>query len=124
MEDFFRVVIGIVVVIILFILISIGFGIGKGKGFGDGNSKDEVKESQEKAETKDDSEEALVFEVSVVKSDYFYDNDRIELDDFIKIVQESDEKCIVKIKDDRASLKAYNRLTDKLEELKIEYVEK
>ena len=124
MKKFFGIVAFLLVLFIVFLIISIGFGIGKGKGFGDGNSKDEVKESQEKAETKDDSEETLVFEVSVVKSDYFYDNDRIELDDFIKIVQESDEKCIVKIKDDRASLKAYNRLTDKLEELKIEYVEK
>ena len=39
------------------------------------------------------------------------------------LVQEMEENVVVEIKDDNASLRAYNTLLDKLEEMEMDYIE-
>ena len=46
------------------------------------------------------------------------------LDDFLAEMKEFDEDVIVEITDDNASLKAYNKLINALEEIAITYTEK
>jgi hypothetical protein len=48
----------------------------------------------------------------------------MELEDIKKMLTENEGKMIVEIKEDKASIKAYNKLVDLLEELKVDYVEK
>lgn len=126
----------IIIAIILFMLFG-GFGLGKGSGSGEGESGvstsqelDEVDEPAENAvkndqrdEKKNVSDEGTVIEVSVVKSEYFYNNKSVELDDLIGIIGEIDGKVVVEVTDDDAALKPYNKLLDKLDELGIQYVE-
>ena len=50
--------------------------------------------------------------------------ERITLDDFISKVKEIEGDLVVEVKDDKASLKAYNSLIDRLEELKASIIEK
>ena len=59
-----------------------------------------------------------------MESDYFYNNDRIELDDVESMLKATTGEFIVEIKEDKASLKAYNKLVEKLEELGVNYIEK
>ena len=126
----------IIIAIILFMLFG-GSGIWKGSSSGDGESGistsqkvDEVDEPAENAvendqcdEKKTDSDEGTVIEVSVVKSEYFYNNKSVELDDLIGIIGEIEGKVVVEVTDDNAALKPYNKLLDKLDELEIQYIE-
>ena len=125
--------------------IGTGFGGGAGSGEGDGNSKvntngenedmievveeDVIPTTKPKEKALEEQEGADVFEgailaIIVVGNDYFYDNERILLEDFIAIVKEVEGKLVVEVKDDNASLKAYNSLLDSLDEINIDYVEK
>ena len=142
------IIIAIVAVIVGLIMYGLGLGIGKGvgDGVGDGNTKmvtseegindvendtiieeeieeveEEITEEQNDANV-DDYEGAIIY-ISVVESDYFYDNNRITLDDFITKVKEIESKLIVNIKDDNASRKSYDELIDRLKEEKIQYYE-
>lgn len=123
----------VIVIILAGIGIGIGLGRGKGSGEGDGNStveKTQEEESKKDMETEEQSKKAdsknedLVLAITVVESDYFYENERITLEDFFSELQEVQGEYIVQVKDDNASLKAYNNLIDELEEQKIDYVEK
>ena len=124
-----------------------GTGGGAGEGEGDGNTKVvtnqtsssneendtvvpvEEKEEEEKEETEEqnkgatDTFEGAVIKISVVESEYFYDNERITLDDFMIILHGIESDLVVEVKDDNASLRAYNELIERLEEEKIRYVE-
>ncbi|AVM69514.1 hypothetical protein C3V36_09830 [Lachnospiraceae bacterium oral taxon 500] len=112
---------------------GIGFGIGQGKGDGnakesaaqkeaskieDDRAKEEVKKEQGSSE---DVNKDATLKVSVVGNEYFYDNDRISLDDLIKKIKEVEGDMMIEVKDDNASLKAYNALLDKLTELQIPF---
>lgn len=141
-------IIGITVVGVGIILLRLMAGMGFGTGFGtkgvfnqttDGmatrNPVSEVelteKEEQNIVEEQDteeqkeleDEKKIIIYSVTVVESDYFYDNSRISLTDFLDILKEEKEKLVVEIKEDKASLKAYNKLIDALEELEIKYSE-
>lgn len=136
-------VIVIVIIVILMFLLGSGLGFGPGgegsDGDGSGVSKtsmivdaEEKESSEETLETNtaeietpvDKGDKALTIAVSVVESSYFYQNKKITLDDFLAEMKEFDEDVIVEITDDNASLKAYNKLIDALEEIAITYTEK
>ena len=129
------------------LIIYYGFGLGKGNGMGDskgdGNSKfvsnqqnvvvednkTETVEEQPTPTLKPEEEATDVFEgailnITVMGNDYIYDNERITMDELIKVFDEVEGSLVVEVVDDNSSLRAYNKLLDKLEELKIDYVEK
>lgn len=122
-----------------------GFGGGAGSGEGDGNSKVKadgesssvieiveedvtptIEPTEEATEEQDGADvfEGAVLAINVVGNDYFYNNERILLEDFILVVKDVEGKVVVEVKDDNASLRAYNGLLDKLDEMDIDYIEK
>ena len=62
-------------------------------------------------------------EVTVSEDKYFYDNHEISYDDLIELLDGLDENTAVKISDENATLKAYESLTEALEERGILIVE-
>lgn len=124
-----------------------GFGFGTGTGFGDGDKNSIAVMNQENVEVEDsetdvekeeiqteqkenveeqnqnEEEQKTIVAITVVENDYFYNNERIALDDFIAVVQGMGENVVVEIKDDNASLRAYQSLLDKLEEVEFAYIE-
>ena len=138
------IIIVLIAVIIGLILFGRGIGIGKGSGDGegDGNSVIETRAEtapetesnivvEEKVEVtpveqeteKTDTVEGAIVQINVVEREYYYKNERITLDEFIKTVKKIEGKLVVEIKDDNASLKAYNDLLERLDEENINYVE-
>ncbi len=101
-----------------FVIGKFGFGWGEGMNKGDGESVAQTEASSEFA-----SNSKNTVAVSVVESDYLYENKKIGLDELVSKLKAVDNVC-VEITNDNAALKAYNSLTDKLKENKIEYVEK
>lgn len=127
---------------------GIGFGFGNGTGFGDGDKnsttvmnqdnieiedsetdaeKDEVQTEQNEnmgeEQNQNEKEQKTILSITVVGNDYFYDNERITLEDFIAVLQGMEETVVVEIKDDTASLRAYNALLDRLNEMELNYIE-
>ena len=113
----------IIVLIIIFIISKFfgGLGLGNGNGKG-GNDDDSNKSHTEQTKDDDDNEQEVVL-ITVVKGDYFFENERIELEDFIKVLEEKDNDFIVKVKDDSATKDAYGELIEKLDTMMIQYVE-
>ena len=131
--------------VVLWFGIGGGFGGGAGDGEGDGNTKiitntesssdveNDTVVIEEKEEEKEETEgqnngatdtfEGAIVNVSVVNNDYFYDNERISLDDFLIILHGIESDLVVQVRDDNASLRAYDELINKLQEEKIRYVE-
>lgn len=133
----------IVVIIVVAVLLLLGAGLGFGKGNGKGDGKGDGGAKVENSQTKADNEEnktidvhdasdkasegkeiSIAVKVSVVGNEYFYDNERLSLDELIAEIQKMDDSIVVEIKDDNASLKAYNAMIDALEENSINYIEK
>ena len=135
------VLIVVAVFIVAFMLgygIGLGVGNGMGDGTGDGNtaveSSAEVAEEQEEEDveaenaektTEVDAETMRIIEVTIVGSDYFYENERIIFDDLIVVIAEAEAEgeLVVKIVDDNASLNAYDALINKLEDMYVDYTE-
>lgn len=135
------VLIVVAVFIVAFMLgygIGLGVGNGMGDGTGDGNtaveSSAEVAEEQEEDEVEAENEEKTtevgaettrIIEVTIVGSDYFYENERIIFDDLIVVIAEAEAEgeLVVKIVDDNASLNAYDALINKLEDMYVDYTE-
>ncbi|MBQ7007760.1 MAG: hypothetical protein IJN05_00960 [Ruminococcus sp.] len=129
-----------VIVLILYYGIGLGFGGGIGDGKGDGNNKNKSNKNPDSiTEVIDDSAiittesvkeegedifEGAIFAITVAENDYFYNNERVSLDAFLDIVNKAEKNLVVEIKDDNASLKAYNNLLDKLDQMNIDYIEK
>lgn len=142
----------LIIVVILVVALLLGFifgsgdGFGLGKGKGDGGEEAGVKnlsnvtiveetEHAEEIETepetsteateknKTEKKDKTILEVTVVKKEYLYKNKRIELDDLIEVLTNMDGEVVVMITDDNASLRAYKKLTNKLDELSIPYSE-
>lgn len=130
----------IVVIVVIAVVAMLGIGLGFGKGSGDGSGDGKTTTSQEAINTEehntveeqtevaqDDVEndnEDTIIKVSVVGNEYFYENERVSLDDFISKLEKLEGEVVVEVKDDKASLRAYNNLIEKLEELKISFTEK
>ena len=125
---------GVLIIAIILSIFFNGFGLGFGKVPEKDNEKveksDTVSESKQvqdtsEVKTKEDQiKQVSVYVISVVKNDYIYNNISIELDEFLESIEDITENIIIEIIDDKASLKAYTKLTERLEELKIPYVEK
>ena len=130
----------IVVIVVIAVVAMLGIGLGFGKGSGDGSGDGKTNTSQEAINTEEhntveeqtevaqddvenDSEDTII-KVSVVGNEYFYENERVSLDDFISKLEKLEGEVVVEVKDDKASLRAYNNLIEKLEELKISFTEK
>ena len=151
MKKILGIVIAVIVVVVILALLGagLGFGFGSGNGSGDGDgegtrsnnsstlSKENEKDKTEatEAETTDtkvdgtesvaeSGSEVIAIAVSVFESDYLYQNKKISLDDFIEELETIEEDFIVEVTDDNASLKAYNKLIDALEDQNIRYTEK
>ena len=124
----------ILLIIIVIVVIVVCFGIGCGLGFGNGkgNGSGSVEVEEEKTEEEKTEEVTLVEEskteirvllITVVENDYFYENERINIEDFVKEIEDIEDEFVVEIKDDKASLKAYNKLLDTLDEMNVDYIE-
>ena len=130
----------IVVIVVIAVVAMLGIGLGFGKGSGNGSGDGKTNTSQEAINTEEhntvekqtevaqddvenDSEDTII-KVSVVGNEYFYENERVSLDDFISKLEKLEGEVVVEVKDDKASLRAYNNLIKKLEKLKILFTEK
>ena len=119
----------IIIIIVIMSLFKFGFGFGSGNGSGDKNTntvqnKSTVKTNEEVSKTtSEDSNKGAVMKVSVVGNDYFYNNERISLDDFVSKVKETSGDVSVEVKDDGASLRAYNDIINRLKDLHISITE-
>ncbi len=119
----------IIIIIVIMSLFKFGFGFGSGNGSGDKNAntvqnKSTVKTNEEVSKTmSEDSNKGIVMKVSVVGNDYFYNNERISLDDFVSKVKETSGDVSVEVKDDGASLRAYNDIINRLKDLHISITE-
>ena len=126
---------GIIIVAVVLLLVfglmfgSCGTGFGNGDGNGDGQVADENSlTTVVEAETIEDNtagtaKDMTVIAITVMESDYIFQNNKIELDDFITEVTSMDGKKVVEITDANSSLKAYRKLISALEENYIEYTE-
>ncbi|MDY6156240.1 MAG: hypothetical protein SPH96_06895 [Agathobacter sp.] len=130
----------IVVIVVIAVVAMLGIGLGFGKGSGDGSGDGKTNTSQEAINTEEhnmveeqteveqddagNDSEGTIIKVSVVGNEYFYENERVSLDDFISKLEMLEGEVVVEVKDDKASLRAYNNLIEKLEELKISFTEK
>lgn len=143
-------IVALVAVVVVLLLYGFGGGRGGGEGSGEGAGNSKVESGVEKVDSKSDEADVIptiqpteelkkepsedlegtdVFEgailaITVVGNDYFYNNERVFLGDFLAIVDEVEGKLVVEVKDDNASFKAYNNLLDALDEINIDYVEK
>lgn len=143
-------IVGIIVIVAIVATVAVvgyliwkgrGLGIGNGAGNGEGDGNTQIVTNQEKSsdeetnvvdeevETHEQNDDAIdefdgdVVKITVSENEYVYDSEKTTLDDFIAFLNQKDGEFIVKIKDENASLKAYNALIDLLEENHIQYVE-
>ena len=117
----------IIILVVVAIALTVGNcgGSGDGDGGGNGSGSGEGTENTTAGEVStDDDFNGVVYAITVVESDYFYNNDRVELEDIESMIKATSGEFIVEIKEDKASLKAYNKLVEKLEELGVKYIEK
>lgn len=102
-----------------------GNGSGDGTGNGNGTGQETVAAGEDVSGSEtEDKYNGAVYAITVAENDYFYDNNRMALEDIEKMLKESEGEKIVEIKEDKASIKAYNKLVELLEGLKVDYVEK
>ena len=116
--------------------IGLGFGLGPGRGNRDGNNPVEVNDANEEQEAEPESEDTAessdgenesnetIIKVSVAGSDYFYENEKIELDLLLQRIKMTEGRYVVEIKDEQASKKAYEALIKALKKDGISYTEK
>lgn len=131
----------VILVIILGIVLlfqSCGSRLGIGDGSGDGKSNSKKSDSTSVSTPADvvennTKETTLATEttpvkvtvaISVVEKEYFYQNQKIDITSFIEELESIDEAFVVEVTDDNASLRAYNKLIDALDEKAITYTEK
>ena len=117
---------GVIVLALLAILgggIGIGFGgSGNGDGEGDDNVNDHIEDNLDDNENISDNTTKVYITVS--GSDYYYENEKILYNELINVLMEYEEDILVEIKDEDATYNAYSKLTDKLDELYIDYQER
>ncbi len=102
-----------------------GNGSGDGSGNGNGTGQETVAAGEDVSGSEtEDKYNGAVYAITVAENDYFYDNNRMALEDIEKMLKESEGEKIVEIKEDKASIKAYNKLVELLEGLEVDYVEK
>jgi len=113
----------------LWLLFGSGGGEGGGKGDSEGAGNSSKPTTQEEVVDKDDKEQGedafdgAILKITVMENEYFYENERITVDEFGDIIKDIDGELIVHIKDDNASKNAYDKLLDKLDSMYVDYVE-
>lgn len=126
----FLVVMGAVVLVVAILYFGFGGGFGGGNGNenGEGNTKvteATLEEMKEKPTDKNaDDSKGAILAITIVGNDYFYQNERMDLETLLDTIKQVESNFVVEITDDNASLRAYNDLIDKLEKSYIRYVEK
>lgn len=122
--------------IIFFLSGQFGFGSGDRMQGEDNAVSESAEESEEEQTTAPEEttvteetvvttvEEIAYADVTVKENGYLYQNESIELDALADELKKLDPGTRVRIKDEDASLNAYNALTAKLDELSIPYEEK
>ena len=136
----FIVFVAVIAGVFYLIMHGLGKGIGNGAGDNEGDGNTTISTTQESAafeendkiiekdlegeENSLDNFEGAVIQINVVENEYFYENERITLDDFVNKTKQIDGDFVVEVKDDNASLNAYNDLIDRLEKEAVRYVEK
>ena len=129
MKKIIGILAGVIIIAIIFSIFwdGLGIGIANGDAVADKNN-DSTKSQLDTTETEENKESQnkydSVYVISVVKSDYIYNNKSIKLDEFLRSLENVNGNFIIEIIDDNASLKAYTRLTENLDSLKIAYTEK
>ena len=122
----------LLIVVIIFVLMFLGAGLGFGKGSGTGEgdgitrSVNVVQENETDAtsEKSNNTSEIQYVKVTVSEDDYFYDNEKIKLDNLISKLKEKEGDYILEVIDDQATKNAYDDLLDALDSNNLEYVEK
>ena len=129
------------VLIGLFILaiLYFGFGIGLGNGFGAGkgngvseivaesNESSVAMEStvdQDNEEPKETKAKVENIEVTVNGNEFWYQNNRVSVEELIKLIETKKTDIVVQISDDNASRNAYSNIINSLREAHIPYEEK
>ena len=136
----FIVFVAVIAGVFYLIMHGLGKGIGNGAGDNEGDGNTTISTTQESAayeendkiiekdlegeENSLDNFEGAVIQINVVENEYFYENERITLDEFVNKTKQIDGDFVVEVKDDNASLNAYNDLIDRLEKEAVRYVEK
>ena len=128
-------IVGLVVVIIALLYFGYGAGTGNGNGdgTGDGNtesvSTDDMPsnispDTEIDTETDDTAAEIKYLSVTVSGNDYWFQNNRMSLDEIISTIENEEYKGYkVRIKDDNASKNAYDDIINKFKEEGIQYEE-
>lgn len=120
-------VVAIIVLVVVAVVAVVGFltdGFGFGGGKGDGEGEGNVSEASNDTDVSEPVVEKLDFlNVTVSENEYLYQNSRLQLDELMDklVVDAADTE--VKVTDENASKRAYEKLLNALEEKNIRYIE-
>ncbi len=117
----------LVALIILILLALLAFLLGLhfgwwGKGDGDGDGEGDSQSSGASTTDVDKSAQTDIY-VTVSGAKYMFENNSIEIGDFVKKAAEAEGKALVHITDDEATDSAMTELKTALDAAKISYVE-
>ena len=130
-----------IIVVVLFLFKGCGLGFGKGTDGDGGNNSETGYSDMSGSETKNREtasstssttilpttaitiETILEINITISESNYYYENNRYDLDGIAEKLSEIKSKYTVLIHDDNASQKAYNELTKILDAKNIKYSE-
>ncbi len=114
----------IVAVIGVIVYFALNGGFGSGEGNGSKSNQEQAEDNNTKSgQDKDANNGANVLKISVSGNEYVYENERVSLDDFMAEVSKAGETVSVEVKNDNASLNAYNDLLNKLKDANISFSE-
>jgi hypothetical protein len=128
LKKLIKLLVAIVAILIAMVLLCTrcGFLLGPGSDGGEETGGEPEGGSAIEDTVKEDEkgkDEITEIKVTVVENEYFYENERVDLDDLMDRIDAFEEKPEVRIKDDNASRKAYDKLIDRLKEKSIQYTE-
>lgn len=131
MKKFFKGLLGIIAVIILIFCALIVYQLATGKEISflpndmiSSSIADTTSEiPEETAGGNNGGVQYTYYKVTVSEDRYFTSDGELTLDELIDEISVLGEDYAVEIVDDNATLKAYNELTDRLDEISVSYME-
>lgn len=131
MKKFFKGLLGIIAVIILIFCALIVYQLATGKEISflpndmiSSSTADTTSEiPEETAGGNNGGVQYTYYKVTVSEDRYFTSDGELTLDELIDEISVLGEDYAVEIVDDNATLKAYNELTDRLDEISVSYME-
>lgn len=131
MKKFFKGLLGIIAVIILIFCALIVYQLATGKEISflpndivSSSTADTTSEiPEETAGGNNGGVQYTYYKVTVSEDRYFTSDGELTLDELIDKISVLGEDYAVEIVDDNATLKAYNELTDRLDEISVSYME-